>query len=413
MNPRPVSRHLFRAAAMPWLEWLGRATFLGDTHDAHGEFCSHQSRDADTVGGVHPCTAGAAEAMRVQGAPGASPKGGVSVRARMPAFVPSALGAAVDESVASVRLLRASAFFDLGAPDVAEEAAEESEEAAEAEEAEEGQGAEGEGGGGWAREAAAAGSTPRAVVAPRTPALLPAPVTPAAALWLSASPRPRPPAAAAAAAASASAGASRDPPERPPRLELAFSAAARRRVEAYWAAAWALQWARLGRKRAARLRAEERQQQAALARGAARQRKARGRQSMADAAATARRAGVAAARAAVRSGLDEQLSERQVERQRAAEAEAEARRAAAEADEDVGVLRRKAREALLEKYAARDAPLENRLRLARWQLVRSEHCTYSPFARLSLSSLSAHIFVPLAVWCRCMHRGGRLPPRYL
>ena len=121
---------------MPWLEWLGRATFLGDTHDAHGEFCSHQSRHADTVGGVHPCTAGAAEAMRVQGAPGASPKGGVSVRARMPAFVPSALGAAVDESVASVRLLRASAFFDLGAPDVAEEAAaEESEEAAEAEEA--------------------------------------------------------------------------------------------------------------------------------------------------------------------------------------------------------------------------------------------------------------------------------------
>lgn len=409
-----MSRHLFRAAAMPWLEWLGRVTFLGDTHDAHAEFCTHQSRHADTVGGVHPCTAGTAEAMRVQGAPGASAMGGVAVRARMPAFVPSALGAAVDESVASVRLLRASAFFDLGAPDVAEEeAAEESEEAAEAEEAEEGERAEGEGGGGWAREAAAAGWTPRAVVVPRTPALLAAPVTPAAALWLSTSPRPRPPAAAAAAAASASAGASRDPPERPPRLELAFSAAARRRVEAYWAAAWALQWARLGRKRAARLRAEERQQHAALARGAARQRKERGRQSRADAAATARRAGVVAARAAVRSGLDEQLSERQVERQRAAEAEAEARRAATEADEEVGVLRRKAREALLEKYAARDAPLENRLRLARWQLVRSEHSTYSPFARLSLSSFSAHIFVFLAVWCRCMHRGSRLPPWYL
>ena len=399
---------------MPWLEWLGRVTFLGDTHDAHDEFCTHQSRHADTVGGAHPSTAGTADAMRVQGAPGASPKGGVSVRARMPAFVPSALGAAVDESVASVRLLRASAFFDLGAPDVAEEeAAEKSEEAAEAEEAEEGEGAAGEGGGGWAREAAA-GWTPRAVVAPRTPALLPAPVTPAAALWLSASPRPRPPAAAAAAAASASASASRDPPERPPRLELAFSAAARRRVEAYWAAAWALQWARLGRKRAARLRAEERQQQAALARGAARQREARGRQSRANAAAKARRAEVVAARAAVRSGLDEQISERQVERQRAAEAEAEARRAAAEADEEVGVLRRKAREALLEKYAARDAPLENRLRLARWQLVRSEHSsTDSRFARLALSSLSAHIFVFLAVWCRCMQRGSRLPPWYL
>ena len=237
---------------MPWLEWLGRATFLADTHDAHGEFCAHQSRHAGTAGGVHRCTVGgpgAAEAVGAQGAPGASPKGGVSVTARMPAFVSSALGAAVDETVASVRLLRASAFFDLGAPDEAEEEA----------------------------------------VAPRTPALLLAPVTPAAAL--STIPRLRPAAAAAAAtattsavaavAASASTGASRDPPERPPRLELAFSAAARRRVEAYWAAAWALQWARLGRKRAARLRAEERQQHDALARGAARQAAKRGRQSRA------------------------------------------------------------------------------------------------------------------------------------
>ena len=268
--------------------------------------------------------------------------------------------------------------------------------------AEEAKGAEGEGGGGWPREAAAAaGWTPRAVVAPRTPALLPAPVTPAAALWRSTTPRPRPAAAAAAAAAtisavaavaaSASTGASRDPPERPPRLELAFSAAARRRVEAYWAAAWALQWARLGRKRAARLRAEERRQHAALARGAARQRKESDQQSRADAAATARRAAVVAARAAMRSGLDAQISERHIERQRAAKAEvvAEAWRAAAEEGEEVGALRRKAREALLERYAASDAPLENRLRLARWQLVRSEHSTYSPFARHALSSLSA------------------------
>ena len=406
-HPRPVSRRLFRAAAMPWLEWLGRVTFLGDTHDAHGEFCAHQSRHAGAASGVHRCTAagpgapGAAEAMGAPGAQDASPKGGVPVTARMPAFVSSALGAAVDESVASVRLLRASAFFDLGAPDEAEaDAEEEAEEEAEAEEAEEGKGAEGEGGGGWAREAAAAaGWTPRAVLVPRTPALLLAPDTPAAALWLPTTPRPRPAAAAAAAAAttsavaaveaSASTGASRDPPERPPRLELAFSAAARRRVEAYWAAAWALQWARLGRKRAARLRAEERQQHAALARGAARQRKERDRQSRADAAATARRAAAVAARAAVRSGLDAQISERQIERQRAAEAEAEAWRAAAEAGEEVGALRRKAREALLERYAARDAPLENRLRLARWQLVRSERSTHSPFARHALSSLSA------------------------
>ena len=85
-----------------------------------------------------------------------------------------------------------------------------------------------------------------------------------------------------------------------------------------------MQWARLGRKRAARLRAEGRRQHAALARGAARQRKERGRQSRADAAAAARRAAAAAARDAVRAGLDTQISERQIERRRAAAAEAEA-----------------------------------------------------------------------------------------
>ena len=404
LHPRPVSRRLFRAAAAPWLEWLGGATFLGDTHDAHGEFCAHQSRHADAAGEVHRCTAGASAAPAAPAAPAGEAVGapGASVTARMPVFVSSALGAAVDESVASVRLLRASAFFDLGAP----EEAEEQEEEAETEEAEEAKGAEGEGRGGWAREAvAAAGWTPRATVAPCMPALPLAPVTPAAALWCSTTPRPRPSAAATAAAAaattstvaavaaSASKGASRDPPDRPPRLELAFSAAALRRVTAYWVAGWALQWARLGRKRAAQLHAEERRQHAALAWGAARQRKERGRQSRADAAAATRRAAAAAARAAVRAGLDAQISERQIERQFAAEAVAEAWRAAAEEGEEVGTLRRKAREALLERYAARDAPLENRLRLAIWQLVRSEHSTYSPFARhAALSSLSVDTF---------------------
>ena len=91
----------------------------------------------------------------------------------------------------------------------------------------------------------------------------------------------------------------------------------------------------------------------------------------------------------MRSGLDAQISERQIERQRAAEAEVEALRAEAEAGEEVGALRRKAREALLERYAERDAPLESRLRLARWQLVRSELSSHSPFARHALSSLSA------------------------
>ena len=184
-------------------------------------------------------------------------------------------------------------------------------------------------------------------------------------------------------------------------------------MEAYWAAAWArtVGAARAQARRAAPRRGAAAAGRAGTGRGTAAQgaRQAEQGRRGGDGAA----AGVVAARAAVRSGLDEQLSERQVERQRAAEAEAEARRAAAEADEDVGVLRRKAREALLEKYAARDAPLENRLRLARWQLVRSKHCTYSPFARLSLSSLSARIFVSLAVWCRRKYRGARLPPRYL